>query len=394
MATRTNLPWTAVIVVAAGAFLPVYGEPVAGEPSVALLRVPDGGIQPQVILDDHRVVHLVYSKGDPGYGDVFYVRSDDGGAAFSKPLRVNSQEGSAIATGTVRGAHMALGRANRVHVAWMGSKVAQPQAPDGTAPMLYTRLNDAGDAFEPQRNVVTKQPGLDGGGSVAADTKGNVYVAWHAPQKTGGGEADRQVWVARSADDGRTFSPEVAASPAGSGSCACCGMRLQVSADGRLVGLFRSASEMVHRDIYLLTSTNNARTFEAARIGPMEFPGCIMSTSAITLSPRGTLLAWETRGQVYWSRLDPKANGISTPIAAPGTRPNRKHPAIAEDSTGRVLLAWTEGTSWGKGGSIGWQVFDPTGKPLPGEAGRAEGLPAWSLPAALSQPGGGFAILY
>ena len=35
--------------------------------------------------------------------------------------------------------------------------------------MLYTRLNDTGDAFEPQRNVIQKRVGLDGGGSVAAD---------------------------------------------------------------------------------------------------------------------------------------------------------------------------------------------------------------------------------
>jgi hypothetical protein len=40
--------------------------------------------------------------------------------------------------------------------------------------MLYTRLNDSGQAFEPQRNVLLFAEGLDGGGSVAANNLGNV----------------------------------------------------------------------------------------------------------------------------------------------------------------------------------------------------------------------------
>jgi DNA-binding beta-propeller fold protein YncE len=43
--------------------------------------------------------------------------------------------------------------------------------------MLYARLDDAGTAFEPQRNLIQVAAGLDGGGSVAADQAGNVYVA-------------------------------------------------------------------------------------------------------------------------------------------------------------------------------------------------------------------------
>ena len=68
--------------------------------------------------------------------------------------------------------------------------------------MLYTRLNDAGTAFEPERNLMHRSFGLDGGGSIAADRAGNVYVAWHGiplDVKSGSGpegEARRQVWIA------------------------------------------------------------------------------------------------------------------------------------------------------------------------------------------------------
>src|SRR5437762_10013328 len=83
----------------------------AGEPikAVHLIRTPDGGIQPQAVVDPHGTVHLVYLKGDPGGCDVFYVCRRRGQASFSQPIRVNSQPGSAIAIGPVRGAQLAVG---------------------------------------------------------------------------------------------------------------------------------------------------------------------------------------------------------------------------------------------------------------------------------------------
>ena len=49
------------------------------------------------------------------------------GSHFSTPLRVNSRPGSVIATGTIRGAHLAVGKNGRAHVAWMGSRKAAPE---------------------------------------------------------------------------------------------------------------------------------------------------------------------------------------------------------------------------------------------------------------------------
>src|SRR5947207_1746114 len=92
-----------------------------GAPEVRTIRVPDGGIQPQAAVDDAGTLHLVYFKGEPGHGDLFYVRSRDDGKSFSRAIRVNSLDGSAIAVGTIRGAHVAVGKGNRVHVAWNGS---------------------------------------------------------------------------------------------------------------------------------------------------------------------------------------------------------------------------------------------------------------------------------
>src|SRR5215218_7087888 len=78
-------------------------------PRVEHLAVPDGGIQPQAAIDAKGTIHLVYYKGAPSGGDLFYVRRGTADAGFSTPLRVNSEPGSAIAAGAVRGGRLALG---------------------------------------------------------------------------------------------------------------------------------------------------------------------------------------------------------------------------------------------------------------------------------------------
>ena len=176
----------------------------ARSPEVTLVKTPHGGIQPQSAVSPRSgTIHLIYFKGDPLAGDIFYVHKETGAQEFSKPMRVNSQAGSAIAAGTIRGAQIAVGKDERVHVAWNGSGKALPKAAGG-APMLYARLKEAGTAFEPQRSLITWAGGIDGGGSVAADQKGNVYVTWHAMAKAKS-EAERAVYLARSRDHGKTF---------------------------------------------------------------------------------------------------------------------------------------------------------------------------------------------
>lgn len=361
----------------------------AGAQSVQVRRIPTGGMQPQACVDARGAVHLIYLIGDPTHSDIEYVQSSDGGRTWSIPIRVNSQRGAALAIGTVRGAHLAIGRNGRVHVAWMGSKSAEPKGPAGTTPMLYARLADDGKSFTSQRNVITAHPGVDGGGSVAADTSGNVFVAWHAPAVAKGTEQDRRVWVARSIDDGATFAPEVAISDPAAGACGCCGMRVFTNGE-KFFALYRAAAEQVNRGMHLVETGLDLGNPRDREIDPMKFGACIMSTSAFGSSTNSSLIAWETNGQVFWSRVD--AN--TPPHPAPGTGDHRKHPALASGPEGKVLLAWTEHTSWNRGGSVAWQIFDRSGKPLAGTAGHRDDLPAWDLPAACCTKAGEFVVLY
>jgi hypothetical protein len=259
--------------------------------------------------------------------------------------------------------------------------------------MLYARLNDAGTAFEPQRNIIQFAVGLNGGGSVAADESGNVYVAWHAPAPGDEGEERRRVWIAHSADEGKNFSREKQASSQATGVCGCCGMRAFADSKGSVFMLYRSATERVHRDMYLLTSIDHGANFHGQDISPWEIGICPMSSASFAQASRDVLPAWETNGQVYYARIDSETGKQSQPIGAPGKPGDRKHPAVAGNAKGETILVWTEGMGWNRGGSVAWQVYDQTGKPT-AHKGKADGVPTWSLVAVFTRSDGGFTVVY
>lgn len=356
-------------------------------------------MQPQVSFDDSGRLHLVYFSGEPQQGDLSYKVSKDGGTTFSRAIRVNSGQGSAIATGTIRGAQMAAGKNGRIHVAWNGSDSDGPLNPDSGKrgmPMLYARMTVAQDAFEPQRNLMLHSFGLDGGGSVAADRLGNVYVAWHGVGESeaagGEGEARRRVWITKSRDDGKTFRTERMAWAERTGACGCCGLKIHADRESNVYALYRSATESVHRDIYSLSSNDRGASFQGRLLHKWNINACPMSSMDCADNGHAVVAAWETGGQVYWIRLDGEVRSAREPIPAPGNGKGRKHPRVAVNRKGEVLLIWTEGTGWRKGGSLAYQLFDANGKPGP-EQGTLPGVAAWSFGAAAARPDDSFLIL-
>jgi hypothetical protein len=371
----------------------------AQNPEVILRRVPNDGIQPEAAIDSRGVLHLLYFAGEPAAGDLFYVRSTDLGATFSAPVRVNSQPGSAIATGTIRGGQLALGANGRIHVAWNGSDRARPRGPVNPdmkkpgAPFLYARSNAAVTAFEPQRNLSLHVYSIDGGGSIAADPAGHVYAGFHG-NKEGGerGEDKRQVWLVRSDDDGKTFAEAEPVWDTPTGVCGCCQTKLLATSGGSLALLFRTATGNTNRDVFVLTSHDNGRSFTGSRVQPWSINACPMTSMSLTAAGNRLMAAWETAGQVYRGSVDPSGR-VADPLPAPGKPDARKHPRLALSSDGTSMLLWTERTGWARGGSLAWQVFDTAGRPA-GSIGAASGIPVWSFAAVVAKRDGGFVVFY
>jgi hypothetical protein len=363
----------------------------SAEPLVQVERLPTGGVQPQALTGPDGTLHLVWFTGAPAAGNLLYAKRGPADPAFSAPLRVNSQDGVAVAMGTIRGAQLALGRGSRVHVLWNGSSTAQPKGPDGGPGMLYARLNDEGTAFEAQRQLIQRAGGIDGGGALVADASGHVWAFWHA-MAGATDESGRAVYVSESMDDGATFAAEMRATEAPTGACGCCGMRASLDAQGRLQVLFRGATDAGQRDEFLLTRAPTQKTFTGRMLDPWPSKTCPMSSSALSTSKESLILAWETKGRIRFA-VASAAGKVGAVQDVPAAQAGAKHPTVAPRADGGFLLAWTEGTGWNKGGAIAWQSFDGKGKPV-GQPGRAQDLPVWGLVAAVSRLDGSVLLIY
>ena len=82
----------------------------------------------------------------------------------------------------------------------------------------------------------------------------------------------------------------------------------------------------------------------------------------------------------------------AAPVSAPGEGKGRKHPRIAIAPNGEMLMVWTEGTGWQRGGSVAWQLFDANGTAI-AEGHTQAGSPAWSFAAVAAKPTG-FVVIY
>jgi len=89
-----------------------------------VVDLPDGAIQPCMAVDGSGALCVLYYRGDPMQGDLFFARREAGAGDFSDAVRVNHRVGAAAAFGVVGAAQMALGTDGRVHVVWVGSRVA------------------------------------------------------------------------------------------------------------------------------------------------------------------------------------------------------------------------------------------------------------------------------
>jgi hypothetical protein len=95
-----------------------------------------------------------------------------------------------------------------------------------------------------------------------------------------------------------------------------CVLGIFSSKDGAVYALYRSATEETHRDIHVLASENDDKSFDGRLLHKWEINACPMSSMGFAESDGTVLGAWETGGQVYFSPLNVK-RGSPEPVPAP-----------------------------------------------------------------------------
>jgi hypothetical protein len=161
----------------------------------------------------------------------------------------------------------------------------------------------------------------------------------------------------------------------------------QIATDGSIAILYRAATDTVNRGMRLLRSDDGGKTFKLSPLDEWKLAMCPMSTASAINTKRGFIAAWENDGKLGFGRLSENA------IEHLSGKAPRKHPTLAINSKGEMLLAWAEGIAFGKGGAVGWQQFDAAGKPI-GSVVHPDVLPAHGSLAAIALPDGTFVVMY
>jgi hypothetical protein len=119
-----------------------------------------------------------------------------------------------------------------------------------------------------------------------------------------------------------------------------------------------------------------------------------MSSQAFAEGPTGVYAAWDTRGQIYYTLVNKGSADFEAPVAAPTHGKSCRHPALAVKRQGEMILVWTEGTGWQRGGDLVWQVYDASGRPTADHGRQANAIPVWGLPAVVAGKDGRFTIFH
>ncbi len=357
--------------------------PLTASAEVRIESLPEPGLQPQVAVSSSGVVHLVYLLGEPGACDVRYTNRPSKGGAWIAPVTVNSEPGTAIATGTIRGAQLALGKGDSVQVVWNGSTGGKKERMM-RAPLFHARLAPGANTFSPQQNLLGDTTALDGGASIAADGKGGVSLVWHAAPAGATGESSRLVYERQSKDDGLTFSTPAPLNLDQPGVCACCSLRAQLMDDGTLTVLYRGARSQASRGMVLLTRRNDRS--RQVTIDDWNVAACPMSSASLMPSDQGLLAVWENEGRISTGIVGATVSGVQKTGPA-----NAKHPALARNERGWNLITSVVGSGWNKAGTLHWELLDADGRTL--DSGSGGRLPTWSFPAVHACPDNSFIIL-
>jgi hypothetical protein len=359
-------------------FLLISFVNVSAAGSVMTLRVPDGGLVPEVILDPKGVIHMTYGLS----GNGFYMRSTDNGKGFTKPVQINHRAGT-VKAGGERGIKLARGKDGVLHISWLG-----PKKEDG---IWYTRSENNGQSFEAERNL-HKGNSLADGVSTAADKDGNVIVFWLDSRKGKDPNSPYSfaIYMSQSKDNGKTFGENIEIRHDHPGlACECCRLESRIGDDGNVYLAFRSGYKSI-RDIYLLKGPKKENNFRSTRVSTDDWnlDACPHSGASLQIDPKGkVVVSWMSVDKVYWSRSENRLKSFAPRVQVAAGKVAQNHPTAVMNGKGQTLLVWKEGSE------VKWAKFNADMKP-DGETMVAGTFTGRTKPTALVGRDDNFYIIF
>ncbi|MFA6547269.1 MAG: sialidase family protein [Limisphaerales bacterium] len=222
------------------------------------------GVESLDVAVDGNTVHLLLGDylAETKLPALQHLRSTDGGATWSQPVRVD------VGATAPHIPH----RGMDAQLAAIGPKLVAIWNTPGTGfmgrgPMATAISTDGGATWQPGPNPADDASSGDHSFvDCAADASGTFHLVWLDSRGPGKG-----LRYANSRDGGRTWSKNTTLKPE---TCECCWNTLAVGADGSVHALFRDKNP---RDMAVISSADNgAHWSDLAKVGRFnwDFQGC------------------------------------------------------------------------------------------------------------------------
>jgi hypothetical protein len=327
-----------------------------------MLAAGSGQFDAQIAVDpaDHHTVFAAWLENKKR--EVILAKSVDSGATWSFTTAARSEEELDKPALAVRGQSVYVAF-NHEEEVWVAAS------------------QDGGHSFVPSRVNADSRPGWSLLGSATVDPSGNAYLAWASYSKAGGARGSVNLFVAKSADTGKTWSAKSIDTSAASPDCKDedCGeaylgaqIALTSDTDGTLYALWSAGrTPLSAQRIYFSSSTNGGENWLPRASVSSGAAGVEHAFPAIAAGNNGDVrIAWmDSRHTPYWNTYyRSSSNGGAT--WSDETRVSRYVPgysyikragfrfpfgdyfSMAIDNHGDTHIVWGEGLNYQSPGSI------------------------------------------
>jgi len=276
--------------------------------------------QPHLAARNQQVV-MTYGAGNA----VYFTSSNDGGSTWTRPVVVAAK--GKMSLGMRRGPRIAISGESIVISAVVGERGG---GADGD--LIIWMSADGGKTWSAGK-AINEVPGSarEGLHSMAAGGKNTLFATWLDLRSKG-----TTLYGAVSHDGGKTWSGNrlVYASPSGS-ICECCHPTAVVDQQGLIYVMFRNSLEG-NRDMYVVRSDDGGKTFSSAQkvgSGSWKLNACPMDGGSLAVASGGRVATvWRRDGNIFYSGL-----GGEEELLGSGRQP------VVVSTNRDDVIAWTQG---------------------------------------------------
>lgn len=193
------------------------------------------------------------------------------------------------------------------------------------------------------------------------DAKGRIFVAWIDERNKTAKDRGAEVWMAMSADRGRTFTRDrkILANV-----CECCRTAIAFDSAGRIYVSYRHIPPTgpMMRDIAVARSDDDGKTFTSSVVNHdgWELNGCPIDGATMTIDKADRIqVVWFTQTddvpRLYLASSSDHGASFTKPMVFDSSQKLAKHAHLVPVSGNRLLIAWDDlNTS----SIVKWGFFD------------------------------------